>query len=755
MSYLPGTTYVQLNSNQGASITDVNSNVYTYNSSFPNYTYTNSTTPLNINFSNSTNSINITKVVLGTNVNSIGNDAFQSCIYLASITIPTTVTSIGNGSFFRCLSLTSITIPNSVTIIGSSAFNMSGLISVVIPNSVTIISGSAFQFCNALTYFTIGSGLNNFGGNGLNGCPALLSITVDPNNATYSNYNNDGNLYNKNITSIIQYATAKTATSFSIPTTVTTIGGNAFQSCTALTSITIPSATTGISAGAFKGCSNLSSVIFTPTPSVTNFGSFAFQDCSSLSSINIPASVTNISNQVFQNCTSMTSITVAAGNTAYSNNNGDGNLYNLNKTSLIQYAIGKTDTTFSIPNTVISISTEAFQKCAALQIVTIPTSVTSIGNTVFSNCTKLTSITVTAGNTVYSNNSGDGNLYNLNKTSLIQYAIGKTDTTFTIPNTVNTIQNYAFQQCAALQSVTIPTSVTSIGYLVFSNCTNLTSITVTAGNTAYSNNSGDGNLYDLNKTTLIQYAIGKTDTSFSIPNTVNTIQDCAFQQCAALQTVTIPTSVTSIGRIAVFSNCTKLTSITVTAGNTVYSNNSSDGNLYNLNITTLIQYAIGKTATSFIIPNTVNAIQDYAFQQCAALQTVTVPSTALVLTGVNAFTGISQPATLYTTSANIYNKSLTKYFTNVSLIGGIPTNYYTIQTGQTKDLSEVFAPLTSTSAATTNFLVENYNNTGVTKDLNQIFEGYVSGSQAQTTNFIIENYNGTGIKDLNQIFKPL
>jgi len=84
-----------------------------------------------------------------------------------------------------------------------------------------------------------------------------------------------------------------------------------------------------------------------------------------------------------------------------------------------------------------------------------------------------------------------------------------------------------------------------------------------------------------------------------------------------------------------------------------------------------------------------------------------------------------------------------------------PTNYYTIQTGQSSDLSDVFAPLTSTSAAATNFLVENYNNTGVTKDLNQIFEGYVSGSQAQTTNFIIENYNGTGIKDLNQIFKPL
>jgi hypothetical protein len=213
----------------------------------------------------------------------------------------------------------------------------------------------------------------------------------------------------------------------------------------------------------------------------------------------------------------------------------------------------------------------------------------------------------------------------------------------------------------------------------------------------------------------------------------------------------------TIRLVFIFCNCTNLTSITVTAGNTAYSNNSGDGNLYDLNKTIIFQYAIGKTATTFTIPSTVNRIFDRAFQQCSALQTVTVPSTALVITGANAFTGISQPATLYTTNANIYNKSLTKYFTNIYLIGAAPTNYYTIQSGQTKDLTNVFANLTTTNkAAATGFTVANYNeSSGLTKDLNQIFEPYTSGTQAPATLFIIENYNGTGQKDLNQIFKPL
>jgi hypothetical protein len=93
------------------------------------------------------------------------------------------------------------------------------------------------------------------------------------------------------------------------------------------------------------------------------------------------------------------------------------------------------------------------------------------------------------------------------------------------------------------------------------------------------------------------------------------------------------------------------------------------------------------------------------------------------------------------------NNSLTNQFTNVYLI---QTNYYTIQSGQKKDLSQIFAPLTGTPGPATMYIVKNFNGSGLNKNLNEIFEPYTTGSPQAPA---------TGIKfkgiDLNQIFKSL
>ena len=213
---------------------------------------------------------------------------------------------------------------------------------------------------------------------------------------------------------------------------------------------------------------------------VTSIRKYAFYKCTSLTSITIPDSVTSIGDGAFSGCTSLTSITVDANNEYYKSI--DGNLYAKDEKTLIQYAIGKDATSFTIPNSVTSIGICAFEYCTSLTSVTIPNSVKSIGDGAFWGCTSLTSVT--------------------------------------IPDSVTSIGNGAFYYCTSLTSVTIPDSVTSIDNHAFDYCTSLTSVT--------------------------------------IPNSVKSIGDGAFWDCTSLTSITIPDSVTSIGDDAFF-GCTSLT----------------------------------------------------------------------------------------------------------------------------------------------------------------------------------------------------
>ena len=133
-------------------------------------------------------------------------------------------------------------------------------------------------------------------------------------------------------------------------------------------------------------------------------------------------------------------------------------------------------------------------------------------------------------------------------------------TSVEISDSVTSIGRYAFWNCTHLTSVEIPNSVTSIGDHAFRNCSSLTDINVDSNNADYS--SMDGVLFNKDKTELICYPIGKTNTSYTIPNSVTSIGDCAFRNCTSLTSVTIPDSVTSIGYFA-FEGCTSLTSVTI------------------------------------------------------------------------------------------------------------------------------------------------------------------------------------------------
>ena len=124
---------------------------------------------------------------------------------------------------------------------------------------------------------------------------------------------------------------------------------------------------------------------------------------------------------------------------------------------------------------------------------------------------------------------------------------------------VTSIGDWAFYECTKLTSATIPDSVTAIGYAAFSKCGSLKSFDVGEGNTEYS--SGDGVLFDKNKTVLIHFPAGKGG-HYTIPDGVTSIGDHAFIKCSRLTSVTIPDSVTSIGALA-FRDCFGLKSVRI------------------------------------------------------------------------------------------------------------------------------------------------------------------------------------------------
>ena len=229
----------------------------------------------------------------------------------------------------------------------------------------------------------------------------------------------------------------------------------------------------------------------------------------------------------------------------------------------------------TIPNSVTSIGTYAFNNCRSLTSISLPDSVSSIGTYAFYGCIRLTDITIP--NSVTSIEE-----------STFAYCHGLTSISF--PSSVAAIKNSAFRE-SGLTSIMIPKSITSIGKYAFSSCRGLKSITVESGNTTYDSRDNCNAIIETASNTLIagcNYTI--------IPNSVTAIGDGAFQRMS-LTDITIPNSVTSIGAY-VFCECYGLKSI--------------------------------------IIPNSVTIIGRGAFQNCEDLSSISIPR-SVVSIGDNAF----------------------------------------------------------------------------------------------------------------------
>jgi len=223
---------------------------------------------------------NLTSIIIPDSVTSYLNSTFSDCSGLTNVTIGSGVTEIGWMAFGFCTSLTDVTIRNGVATVADAAFyGCTSLPSITIPDSVTTLGpGAPFNQCTSLTNIILGSGVTFI--QWPMGEQSLTAITVDEDNATYSSDN--GIVFNKDQTALIQYPAGKVSSSYAIPSSVTTIRESAFYRCTSLSQITIPSGVTTIWDWAFSD-SSLTNIIIPDT--VTSIGHCVFGFSDSLNGV--------------------------------------------------------------------------------------------------------------------------------------------------------------------------------------------------------------------------------------------------------------------------------------------------------------------------------------------------------------------------------------------------------------------------------------------------------------------------------------
>ena len=321
-----------------------------------------------------------------------------------------------------------------------------------------------------------------------------------------------------------------------LPTTTTSISDYAFYYCDSLTSFTIPSTVTTIGYGSFESCSRLRSIVI--PPSVTDLGPYAFYYCDSLASVSLSPLLTHISKSTFEDCRKLSQITIPSsikviGENAFSD----------------CYALSSV----TIPSSVDSILQNAFYDCLGLRSITVPSTVKYIGESVFSYCRSLQSFDLPTSISAISNSLFNycDSLKSINIPSNIK-TIGESAfydcislKTINIPTSVDTIGESAFDYCSSLQSVTIPSSVTYIGGYAFEGCDSLQSVSLPSTITSI-------------KYRTFYYC--KRLKTINIPSSVLSIGISAFEGCDSLHTLTLPASLKYIDKYA-FYNCTGLESI--------------------------------------------------------------------------------------------------------------------------------------------------------------------------------------------------
>ena len=434
--------------------------------------------------------INVSSVFIPATVRSIGDSAFGYCNALTTVTfaegsqlksieraafygteqahprfkeikIPDSVETIGNGAFYYCQNLERITLPSALQTLSNVTFyGCTALSEVTFPASLKTIEKSAFGYCRNLSEVNLPTSLTTIQSYVFDYCSALKTVFYDGSLEQWSQITAGNDFLGDSHPSLVtgdytaQFIPPKTVTITKYTGTestvilpskisswpVTKIGEDAFQDNTTITSVTIPASVTEIGSNAFAGCTNLTSVNYAGDWSnlTIQSGNPAVQDAAN--------------EQLFD--FDFTPDNTAAIVTNYKYNGAAADVtipsrYKGKPVTTIGHAafFNSAVTSVTIPDSVTSISDDAFVNCPQLTNISIPNSVTYIGFFAFGSCTSLKSIT--------------------------------------LPSSLSSISGALFSGCSQLTTIHIPVSVTSIGNNAFADCPSLMTVTYPGSKTQW------------------------------------------------------------------------------------------------------------------------------------------------------------------------------------------------------------------------------------------------------------------------------
>ncbi len=613
---------------------------------------------LNVDFSHGTintipknlfyNCKSLEEVILSDTIRKKG-DRSHSGFKNQSVAFNETIKTIEYNAFNGCEKLRFLNMPNSLKRIGRHAFkNCKELFGIEFKSAPKVIEAQAFEGCSKLDYSNI-HGLAHQG-------------MIIYSGFHFSSFSKSDYYFVKSI---------ENAKEIIVPDTVISIDDNCFMDNKSIQSIKLPSSVRTIGKQAFKNCVNLREVICSNS-SIKALGEYAFEGCYNLEKIIGSFAIKNIPNGAFKDCKMLESISIASEIKTYGIESFKGcqNLIKIkcNKNT-IPYLIGRgaffgcsklsyplseidcnqnrfipTNSSYEgfcfkkitdieieflknwqsfkvieVPDSCISVSGIDFSSIVGLKKVIIPDSIDSLPERVFENCTDLECVILPATlrklpiNAFMNCKSLKTVIFRGYKPNIIPDNVNVCKAVFSgckklesmvMPRNCISIERDLFSGCQSLKAISIPEKVKTIENGAFKDCIELTSIELPDGllNLGYCSFEGCKSLIKvINMENTLLPAINNNTfkdchllESISLPNSLTTIRGQAFYECHQLKVPStfIPNSVEII-ESAAFQGCSNIESLR--------------------------------------LPSKISEISEYLFKDCVSLQKIFLPDSVEII----------------------------------------------------------------------------------------------------------------------------